>query len=595
MSLATGGKSLLDSSTYFTTSEAEFVSGTSGSLNTQDRLFDQLDRNHDGAISRGELARAMQTGVIREGIVEGSLSIPGSLSVPFPLSTAGSLRAPLSAPLSPTLVPTTGIPLSPTLVQRFPSSPTAASRELTLERRPASPMERRLSLSLGGSSAQTSVASLSQQVGSMPVFKQFPVAVPETKTTTVLASPPSPRPSALSGRTSLLTTLPAPATTQVQETLVLRDPSLTTASVVSAPATTEVRWKGLASESIQPLREVVQTTPVIARQQAAREHIIVQEPVSCPVIEKVVEKPVAALAMQEVHVLLQQVSSQLLTQVRSEVQATVVAQVRSEMVKEIQRVTDMVNSVSMSCEERCVRLEAEFSRQLRAESEARNELAQSIDAYRMAHLQTTSQLRAELDGSLEKMGRPPVQGTEIASLAAKTAQIERAIVDIRTSFSGKFDSERTLNGANESVLIKDIQELSRQVGAERTARTELSQALDSYRVAYLQTCTELRAELDGLLEKFARLDARVFEVNVGGGRGLREKVDIDVDLKGVTGVASSAGGSRTTCSPGATTRLGGTSITSKSLTGGMSGLRTDGLSRTEFRTEGGGIRTPMAP
>jgi len=77
----------------------------------KDRLFDQVDRNHDGAISRGELARAMQTGIVREGgrgsSSVGSVASPGT--PPLLPDTAqtiwtvatSSVAAPTSAPTSP--------------------------------------------------------------------------------------------------------------------------------------------------------------------------------------------------------------------------------------------------------------------------------------------------------------------------------------------------------------------------------------------------------------------------------------------------------------------------------------------------------------
>jgi len=59
----------------------------------------------------------------------------------------------------------------------------------------------------------------------------------------------------------------------------------------------------------------------------------------------------------------------------------------------------------------------------------------------------------------------------------------------------KFDEVRVLLANN------NVQELTRVVNAERAARIELTQALDTYRYAHLQTCTELRAGISSQNER----------------------------------------------------------------------------------------------
>merc|ERR1719444_599249 len=57
------------------------------------------------------------------------------------------------------------------------------------------------------------------------------------------------------------------------------------------------------------------------------------------------------------------------------------------------------------------------------------------------------------------------------------------------------------------LVTKELEEITRQMRAENAARVDISQTLDAYRMAHLQTSTELRADLDVALEKLSKLES----------------------------------------------------------------------------------------
>jgi len=131
---------------------------------------------------------------------------------------------------------------------------------------------------------------------------------------------------------------------------------------------------------------------------------------------------------------------------------------------------------------------------------------------RMSELRT--QLRAELDAMSEKSEKlsRSIGGGMSAEDRSKILTVERSVVELRNMVNAKNTSSRSTADA---LISKDIQDLHGRVSAESTARLDLSQSLDAYRNAYLQTTTELRQELDVALEKVTRLEAsrRTYEGN----------------------------------------------------------------------------------
>lgn len=164
----------------------------------------------------------------------------------------------------------------------------------------------------------------------------------------------------------------------------------------------------------------------------------------------------------------------------------------------------------------------ELTRFVRAESQARIGISESLDAYRNAYLQTTTEIRAEVDGLAEKQARAGISTEDRSKILA----LERSIGEVRSLANARNANSR-LENMGDAFLSKDIQDLHARVNSESTARLDLSQSLDAYRNAYLQTTTELRAELDMALEKLARLEStrRTFESNAR-----REKAAADASI-----------------------------------------------------------------
>jgi len=186
-----------------------------------------------------------------------------------------------------------------------------------------------------------------------------------------------------------------------------------------------------------------------------------------------------------------------------------------------------------------------------AHTELRRQLQQSLEVSRSEFSANLSQARQDqgfprivvervqhLDERNEELARNFAEvRAELGVLSEKdrafrdrTASVERVVAEIRASIDSR--ARATANShSTDSIVLKDIHDLASRVNAESTARMELTQSLDAYRVAYLQTCTELRAELDAALEKLARLESRA----ALDGRGPR--LDLHVDAKGTTTAA----------------------------------------------------------
>merc|ERR1719156_173749 len=103
----------------------------------------------------------------------------------------------------------------------------------------------------------------------------------------------------------------------------------------------------------------------------------------------------------------------------------------------------------------------------------------------------------------EKLSRS-IGGGMSAEDRSKILTVERSVVELRNMVNAKNTSSRSTADA---LISKDIQDLHGRVSAESAARLDLSQSLDAYRNAYLQTTTELRAELDIALEKLNRFES----------------------------------------------------------------------------------------
>jgi len=152
----------------------------------------------------------------------------------------------------------------------------------------------------------------------------------------------------------------------------------------------------------------------------------------------------------------------------------------------------------------------ELTRLIRNEGSARLELQRDLEALRAANIQSAHEIRTDQDVLRESLQRPRVGQSEDRNLRERVLTTERSLAEVRAIASSLKSAHI---GSREPMLAKDIQDLSRQIGEESSARLQIGQSLDAYRSAYLNTTTELRAELDVALERLARLEFRCAEPN----------------------------------------------------------------------------------
>jgi hypothetical protein len=119
------------------------------------------------------------------------------------------------------------------------------------------------------------------------------------------------------------------------------------------------------------------------------------------------------------------------------------------------------------------------------ERQARVGLTEALDGYRASYLQSFTDLRLELSRcSLGESGQN------------RLALVERTLAEVKTAVTSRTSGVET----REFAILQDSQDFSRQV-------KDLSQSLDSYRNAHIQTSAELSSRIDWALDKLARLES----------------------------------------------------------------------------------------
>lgn len=215
------------------------------------------------------------------------------------------------------------------------------------------------------------------------------------------------------------------------------------------------------------------------------------------------------------------------------------------------------------------------------EQSERSDLAESFESHRKSQAQTFSQLREEIDTALQDLRRMS------SSSATKCGELEKVEGELRNTMTKRFSEliARLDNMENSSMMSKEIEELTRLVRAENTARVDISQTLDAYRMAHLQTSTELRADLDVALEKLSRMESTSqARLDVAGGLGPSTPPALS-SLTPQTAPRSSIGNSRL--------GLGG-SVLSASRLGALGGLASTSVAATDAVAESGALLTPWS-
>jgi hypothetical protein len=124
------------------------------------------------------------------------------------------------------------------------------------------------------------------------------------------------------------------------------------------------------------------------------------------------------------------------------------------------------------------------------EKQSRAGLSESLNAYRTAYMQTFKDFRSELDSIQEKQRRNLLEPSEVRN---RLSAVELILAEVRTSGTTK-------SASSSWQLQKDVQDLTRQV-------SDLSQSLDSYRNAQLQSSTEFLGRCDLISEKLILMES----------------------------------------------------------------------------------------
>jgi len=140
---------------------------------------------------------------------------------------------------------------------------------------------------------------------------------------------------------------------------------------------------------------------------------------------------------------------------------------------------------------------------VKAEQSVQSELTQMFESDRRGQIQTTSDMRADIqrmcDRIIELAKAPPTEDSYAREYCSK---VEQALVDFRMAASQKISELGSMLGS-----LQAPEDVRQSLQAECGARVDLAQAVDTYRLSHLQSITDLRGDLDRSLEKITRLES----------------------------------------------------------------------------------------
>jgi DNA repair exonuclease SbcCD ATPase subunit len=136
----------------------------------------------------------------------------------------------------------------------------------------------------------------------------------------------------------------------------------------------------------------------------------------------------------------------------------------------------------------------DLQRVLQIERSARNELAQTFDAHRSAHLQSFSDLRLEMESCSEKYLRIEERSAREKS-GEKFVGLESSLNELRSVVNRRCgDLEVKVEAC--TYITKDVQDLKRDLTMEKSERVEQFQALEAHRRAHLQEFERVNERLN---------------------------------------------------------------------------------------------------
>jgi len=138
----------------------------------------------------------------------------------------------------------------------------------------------------------------------------------------------------------------------------------------------------------------------------------------------------------------------------------------------------------------------EMSKHVSAESTARIDLTQSLDAYRSAHLQTSSELRDAMMGLQERVAYMENCQLEDRGLRERTMGfMEVNLQDLMNVTQLERDA-RLLSASDSARRTEELDDLKRDMKVESAARVEVVQSLEAFRTAHLETSSDIRKDIE---------------------------------------------------------------------------------------------------
>jgi chromosome segregation ATPase len=138
----------------------------------------------------------------------------------------------------------------------------------------------------------------------------------------------------------------------------------------------------------------------------------------------------------------------------------------------------------------------ELSKTVQFESAARVEMSQSIEAYRASHLQTGAEIRDAVSALQERVALLEAVQLEDRGLRERTMeQMERNLQDLMNVT--QLERDARLQSASDSARrFEELEEVKRQLHVESATLVDLTQSLEVFRSAHLQSSSEMRKEIE---------------------------------------------------------------------------------------------------
>merc|ERR1719326_468637 len=141
----------------------------------------------------------------------------------------------------------------------------------------------------------------------------------------------------------------------------------------------------------------------------------------------------------------------------------------------------------------------DLARMVQAERSARCELSQSFEAFRVTNLQSYSRIQEDVDAMPEKMYRIARTAAEETSMRERTIDLEQNLSELK-GVTTRLGADQVRQVEATRSLEEGVQQLSESIKGAQMVHQELSQIFETDRQTQIRATTELRGEIQCVMD-----------------------------------------------------------------------------------------------